>query len=171
MAENIQECNKLGPKIAYRIYILVHLMMFEENFIVKALRPLMRFIDSKRRLRHIWHFLEKMAKEPLFDCMNCGDCALYDVGYHCPMSQCPKNQRNGPCGGSINDWCEVYPEQRKCVWIRACERYSGDLTKIKPHIVLPQDWQLWQTASWLNFSLGRDHFSKNAYVEYKNNPE
>ena len=167
MAQNVKGYNKLGPKIAFKIYMLAHAIMFEDNFLVRALRPIIRYIDSKRPLRNSWHIFEKMLKEPLFDCRDCGDCGLYDVAYHCPVSQCPKNQRNGPCGGSMNDWCEVYPGVRKCVWIRACERYGGGLSNIKPHIVLPQDWQLSHSASWLNFSLGRDHTSKKAYVEYK----
>jgi methylenetetrahydrofolate reductase (NADPH) len=154
----------------YKIYTTAHVLMFEDNFFLRMIRPIIRFIDSKRGLNRTWHFLEKMAKEPLFDCMNCGDCGLTDVAYICPMSQCPKNQRNGPCGGSQNDWCEVYPEQRKCVWIRAYQRFGSSRALEKEagsKIVLPQDWQLSQTASWLNFNLGRDHASKKAYLDIK----
>jgi len=35
------------------------------------------------------------------------------------VSQCPKNQRNGPCGGSYEGWCEVYPGERLCIWVKA----------------------------------------------------
>jgi hypothetical protein len=36
----------------------------------------------------------------------------------CPMN-CPKNLRNGPCGGvRDNGHCEVKPEM-KCVWVQA----------------------------------------------------
>ena len=46
----------------------------------------------------------------LFGCRMCGQCALPTTGYACPMT-CPKQLRNGPCGGVSPDGsCEVYPE-------------------------------------------------------------
>ena len=44
---------------------------------------------------------------PLFGCRDCGDCSLPDIAYVCPESQCAKNQRNGPCGGTRDGLCEV----------------------------------------------------------------
>ncbi len=35
--------------------------------------------------------------------------------YVCPMT-CPKNMRNGPCGGTFNGQCEVIPE-KPCIWV------------------------------------------------------
>ena len=66
------------------------------------------------------HVLENAAKVPMFDCRDCGDCSLPDVAYLCPVSQCPKGERNGPCGGSHDGLCEVLP--RPCVWVRAYDR-------------------------------------------------
>ena len=40
--------------------------------------------------------------------------------YVCPMT-CPKNMRNGPCGGTFNGQCEVIPEQA-CIWVEVYER-------------------------------------------------
>ncbi|MEE3291651.1 MAG: methylenetetrahydrofolate reductase C-terminal domain-containing protein, partial [Pseudomonadota bacterium] len=55
-----------------------------------------------------------------FDCQMCGDCLLGSTGMSCPMN-CPKELRNGPCGGVRQDEsCEVYPAMR-CVWIDAWE--------------------------------------------------
>ena len=98
--------------------------------------------------------------------MNCGDCALFDVAFVCPMSQCPKNQRNGPCGGSYDGWCEVYPNEKKCVWVQAYERLKAyeEEDSIGEYIVPPCNWKLWETSSWLNFYLGRDHTSKRLGV-------
>ena len=76
-------------------------------------------------VKHLFESLEHLAKTALFHCMNCGDCALFDIAYVCPMSQCPKNQRNGACGGSYEGWCEVYPNEKKCVWVQAYERYKA----------------------------------------------
>ena len=51
----------------------------------------------------------------------CGQCALPVTAYACPMT-CPKQLRNGPCGGvGMDGSCEVYPGMR-CVWLMAYER-------------------------------------------------
>ncbi|MEI6127812.1 MAG: methylenetetrahydrofolate reductase C-terminal domain-containing protein, partial [Pseudomonadota bacterium] len=73
-----------------------------------------------------------------------------------------KSQRNGPCGGSENGWCEVFPGERKCIWVLSYERYKGDASKGFPTaaIVPPCNWKLWQSSSWLNQYLDRDHSSK-----------
>ena len=41
---------------------------------------------------------ERFAKNKLFGCRMCAQCALPATGYACPMT-CPKQLRNGPCGG------------------------------------------------------------------------
>ena len=57
---------------------------------------------------------ERLIKGFLFDCRMCGQCVLSSTGMSCPMN-CPKNLRNGPCGG-VRDggFCEVKPQMR-CV--------------------------------------------------------
>jgi methylene-tetrahydrofolate reductase-like protein len=62
--------------------------------------------------------VEKVVKGVLFDCRMCGQCVLSSTGMSCPMN-CPKNLRNGPCGGvRDNGNCEVKPDMR-CVWVEA----------------------------------------------------
>jgi hypothetical protein len=64
--------------------------------------------------------IEKAVKVPLFGCRMCGQCILHSTGLVCPM-RCPKNLRNGPCGGvRENGNCEVIPTM-KCVWVLAYE--------------------------------------------------
>src|SRR5262245_49680758 len=66
--------------------------------------------------------VERALKGFFFDCRMCGQCALSRTGMSCPMN-CPKNIRNGPCGGVRADGnCEVVPTMR-CVWIEAQEGY------------------------------------------------
>ena len=91
-----------------------------------------------------------------------GDCALFDTAFICPMSQCPKGQRNGPCGGSINGWCEVYPEEKECIYVRAYRRlkHYGEEQALEQIQVPPLDYDLRHTSSWLNFYMGRDHTAK-----------
>ena len=67
--------------------------------------------------------VEQAVKGLLFDCKMCGQCVLSSTGMSCPMN-CPKNLRNGPCGGvRANGNCEVKPDMR-CVWVEA---YRGSL--------------------------------------------
>ncbi len=37
------------------------------------------------------------------------------TGGVCPVSLCAKNLVNGPCGGTKNGKCEVYPD-KDCAW-------------------------------------------------------
>jgi len=118
---------------------------------------------SGTRLGKIFHKLEHLTKVLIYDCKDCGDCALSDVAYLCPMSQCPKKQRNGACGGSFQGWCEVYPYQRQCIYVKAYARLKkyDEETRLETGIVPPCNWDLHQTSSWLNYYLGKDHASKN----------
>jgi len=154
---------KRPAPLLYRVSRLAHWMLFNPNSVIfKAFRRVAPAIDSSPRIRRAFGYFEHLAKVSLFGCMNCGDCALTDVAYLCPMSQCPKNQRNAPCGGSYDGWCEVYPNEKKCVWVKAYERLKayGEQDKMATRIVPPCNWELWETSSWLNFCLGRDHSAK-----------
>ena len=75
------------------------------------------------------------------------------------MSHCPKQQRNGPCGGSTGGWCEGYPGERKCIWNQAYARLKASAAHnvISPHIIPPTNWKLKASSSWLNYYLGKDH--------------
>ena len=114
------------------------------------------------KVESLFHKLEHLTKVALFDCRDCGDCALIDLAYLCPMSQCPKNQRNGPCGGSFRGWCEVYPEKRKCVFVRAYARLGkyGEEESLEKGIIPPCNWDLYQSSSWINYYTGKDHTAK-----------
>ena len=110
---------------------------------------------SPRALR-LFTATERRGKEALFGCRMCGQCALPATGYACPMT-CPKQLRNGPCGGvSTDGGCEVYPDQR-CVWVIAYERaesagQAADLTPSSVRSTIDRPAQ----SSWVNYWLGRD---------------
>lgn len=102
-------------------------------------------------------FVEEGIKGPLWDCRMCGQCILHSTGLSCPMA-CPKNLRNGPCGGVLQDGnCEVLPDQ-PCVWVTAWERsrrlplWRGHMAHLNP----PVDWRLQGTSSWINLLTRRD---------------
>lgn len=109
--------------------------------------------------------IEKVTKEAIWDCRMCGQCILHSTGMTCPMT-CPKNLRNGPCGGVLqNGNCEVLPD-RPCIWTQAWERsrrmpvWRHDMEHINP----PVDWQLKGTGSWENLFSGRDKVTPPGWV-------
>lgn len=152
-----------GLQPMYGFSRIAHALFFEpQSPTFRMLKPVARMIDTRPTMKKAFGYLEHLAKAALYGCMSCGDCALFDMAYLCPMSQCPKNQRNGPCGGSYDGWCEVYPHQKKCVWVKAYERLKHDHKEdqIGQYIIPPCNWELWRTSSWLNFYFGRDHATK-----------
>ena len=96
-----------------------------ESVLLRA-AGLLRAIGHERLERPV-AAVEKRVKGLLFDCKMCGQCVLSSTGMSCPMN-CPKNLRNGPCGGVRDDGtCEVKPGMR-CVWVeafRGSERIPG----------------------------------------------
>ncbi len=58
-------------------------------------------------------------------CRTCGACVLGRTAAICPVSRCSKGLLNGPCGGSIDGYCEVDPEL-KCAWIEIYNRLKED---------------------------------------------
>ena len=113
-----------------------------------ALAPLLARIGHGR-LEKPFAWTERNLKGLLFDCQMCGQCALSSTGMSCPMN-CPKNLRNGPCGGVRADGhCEVKPEM-KCVWVAAWEgaqRMSAGMVIVDRQ--KPVDNTLKGTSSWL----------------------
>ncbi len=117
--------------------------------VLVALAPLLRAIGYQR-LEGPVAAVERGVKGLLFDCKMCGQCVLSSTGMSCPMN-CPKNIRNGPCGGvRANGHCEVKPEMR-CVWVQAfagAERIAGGLERIRV-VQAPVDRRLEGRSSWL----------------------
>ena len=115
--------------------------------------------------------VEKKSKEALFDCRMCGQCILHSTGMTCPM-RCPKNLRNGPCGGVLQDGsCEVYPD-RPCVWVLAWRR-SQRMPVYRHHIdhvERPVDWRLQDTSSWINLATRRDRHVPEGWAAASRQP-
>jgi methylenetetrahydrofolate reductase (NADPH) len=108
-----------------------------------------------------FRMLEKLSKAALYRCKDCGDCSLPDIAYLCPESQCAKNQRNGPCGGTRAGRCEV-DGYGDCIWLRAYERlkHDGKEHELLQHVPVIQNQGLRRTSAWANLWLGRDHTAK-----------
>jgi methylenetetrahydrofolate reductase (NADPH) len=101
--------------------------------------------------------LELVSKSAMFKCRDCGDCSLPDIAFLCPESQCAKNQRNGPCGGTRDGKCEV--ADFECIWSRAYDRLKseGRETHLLDHAPVVQDQSLRGTSAWGNTFRGVDH--------------
>jgi methylenetetrahydrofolate reductase (NADPH) len=143
--------------VAYRMNRLVHTAVFEPG--TPAFGGAARFYGAAERYRMggPLHVLEHLGKVPLFDCRDCGDCSLPEIAYLCPESQCAKNQRNGPCGGTRDGLCEV--GEKACIWARAYDRLKpyGEETSMLDRPPVLQDNALRRTSAWANTFLGRDH--------------
>ena len=133
---------------------------------------------KKGRLRH--HGFEHLGKVVLYDCMDCGDCGLYATAYTCPMVHCPKCQRNGPCGGSKDGWCEVFPGERYCIWYKAYHRLKpyGDEGKLDDYVVPPNDWTNFAKSPWGAMVSGLDGYARRDFlpgvepdIEFKEGPK
>jgi len=139
---------RLGPRLTYALNRLVAANAFY--------RKLAAAIERHPRAERWFTAGERMAKEQMFGCRMCGQCALPATGYACPMT-CPKQLRNGRCGGvSADGGCEVYPDLR-CVWVTAFERaeqtgHASDLDLLQR----PVDHREAGRSSWVNYWQGRD---------------
>ena len=116
--------------------------------------------------------LEHLSKAALFRCRDCGDCSLPEIAYLCPESQCAKNQRNGPCGGTREGRCEV-DGYGDCIWLRAYERLNHDSAEqgLLDHAPTVQNQGLRGTSAWANLWLGRDHTAKRKTTATNRRPD
>jgi methylenetetrahydrofolate reductase (NADPH) len=144
--------------VAYRFNRLVHDHAFapeSRGFAVG--RSFYRMLETAH-LTWPAHVFEQAVKVPMFSCQDCGDCSLPDIAYQCPEGACAKNQRNGPCGGSLNGACEV--PGKPCIWAQAYDRlrpFGEAMTMLEREPVL-QDNSLRGSSAWANTFLGRDHY-------------
>ena len=150
---------RLRASPGYRLSRLAHHAVFApDSSGFRAGTAFYRRVDGTLLARPL-HALEQLSKLPLYDCRDCGDCSLPDVAYLCPESQCAKNQRNGPCGGSHDGYCETLG--RECIWVRAYERLKawGEEEHMLDRPPVLADNGLRRTSAWANTFLGRDHFA------------
>ncbi len=138
---------------AVRLWSIRHARALEGAYalferVLFLIRPVVRLI-GRERLEPPVAAVERNLKGFLFDCKMCGMCALSHTGMSCPMN-CPKNLRNGPCGGvRPNGNCEVEPDM-PCVWVKAWE---GAQRMAEPDKILalqrPVNHALRGSSSWL----------------------
>ena len=125
-----------------------------ETRLRRMLTAIFRSIDRHPAAARALERAEFAIKSPLFGCQACGNCVLGHMEYVCPQT-CPKNLRNGPCGGTSLGRCEVV--DKPCIWVSVYERakIEGRLDELSTYIP-PPDRTLRGTSSWINYFLNRD---------------
>ncbi|WP_311931742.1 methylenetetrahydrofolate reductase C-terminal domain-containing protein [Microbispora sp. H11081] len=140
------------PRVGARLSYGLHRVLAANP----AYRRVAAWIEGRPRAYRWFTRTERAVKEHLYGCRMCGQCALPTTGYACPMT-CPKQLRNGPCGGvSATGRCEVHPAMT-CVWVTAIERagnagHAADLDLLQR----PVDHREQGRSSWVNYWQGRD---------------
>ncbi len=141
----------------------IHNQAFARNGALYPLAKKCTLSLDKTILRRPFFWLEHLSKFIMFSCRHCGDCTLQQNGFLCPQSGCAKYLLNGPCGGSRNGWCEVYPGQKKCHYVLAYERLKSRETipLFAKDFTPPRDWSLQNQSSWVHFYKGIDNTNKD----------
>jgi hypothetical protein len=118
---------------------------------LRGLVPFRRWLRPGGTVERLFVFAERATKGPLFDCRMCGQCVLHSTGMTCPMT-CPKELRNGPCGGvRLDGTCEVLPGM-PCPWVLAwaraehMPRHGAAIGSLLP----PLDRRRLGTSAWIN---------------------
>ena len=156
-----------------RLFAVRHARAFETLYnaferVIVACDPLLRAIGYNRVERPV-AFIERRVKGLLFDCKMCGQCVLSSTGMSCPMN-CPKQLRNGPCGGvRPGGFCEVKPEMR-CVWVEGWDgaaRMKHGAERIR-NVQPPVNRGLEGSSSWLR--VAREKAAENRLARVSADP-
>jgi methylenetetrahydrofolate reductase (NADPH) len=126
-----------------------------DTWLRRALTRVFSWVDRRQPAAALVERVELAIKKPLFGCQACGNCVLSHLEYVCPQT-CPKQLRNGPCGGTDQGRCEVTPE-KPCIWVAVYDRAKAAdaLDGLKTYVP-PPDRRLRDTSSWINYFLDRD---------------
>jgi methylenetetrahydrofolate reductase (NADPH) len=146
--------------LGYRISHKVHDLAFTRGKgLYGTIAAVFRRLDGKKDglSGRLAYWLERQAKFLGYACNDCGDCSLPDCEYLCPLANCSKGSRNGPCGGSLHGRCEL--DDKECFWARVYERmkYYGRSEQMADAPVVLYNAALKHTSSWANTYLDRDH--------------
>ncbi len=143
---------RLVPRVLDRMGRL--LPVTRDTWLRRQLSALMTWIDRRPKLAAALERAELAVKRPMFGCQACGNCVLGHMEYVCPQT-CPKQMRNGPCGGTLLGRCEVV--DRPCIWVGVYERAkAAGRTGALAEYIPPPDRALQSTSSWINYFLERD---------------
>ena len=125
-----------------------------DTWLRRVLTRVFAWVDRRPQLARAVERVELAVKQPAFGCQACGNCVLGALEYVCPQT-CPKQMRNGPCGGTHLGRCEVVDQP--CIWVGVYERArAADRLDALRVYVPPPNRELRGTSSWINYFLERD---------------
>ena len=125
-----------------------------DTWLRRLLKQLSAWADKRPAVAAAVERFELAVKKPMFGCQACGNCVLGDMEYVCPQT-CPKQMRNGPCGGTLFGRCEVVDQP--CIWVSVWDRAkAADRVDALKVYVPPPNRSLSGTSSWINYFLDRD---------------
>ena len=159
------------PSLSLRFSNIFHRLVTAEGSLgTRLLGPRIRGADGLPR-HNLWYRLmvfSDLYRKATYGCVMCGDCAIDHLHYAaCPMRQCYKELRNGPCGGSrVDGTCEGDPDQT-CVWHLAyLNALAGkeDPKSFSRVLFPPRDWSLDHTSPLANRMVGIDNYSRRKEV-------
>jgi len=155
-APEARDAARHAGSTAFQVKRLVHDLVFASDGPVFPYGAALYRGTERAQLINPLRVIERALKLSLFGCDDCGDCSLADAAYLCPVSQCPKGQRNGPCGGTRDGRCEV--DGRDCLWSRVydCLKPHGLEDEIVSRPARIADASLRRTSAWANNFLERD---------------
>lgn len=146
------------PGFLEKVYLAVHRIFSNLDPVISRL--------GYHRVERWLRGPEELSKKLIFDCRMCGQCILHATGMTCPMT-CPKNLRNGPCGGVRSDGhCEVKPEM-PCIWVQSYQRslkmstFGSELIDLQP----PVNRQLEGRSAWVSMLTGEDRQLPAGWIE------
>ena len=124
-----------------------------ESWLRRLLRGFFGWVDRSPLMARGLERVQMAIKGPAFGCQACGNCVLGHMEYVCPQT-CPKQMRNGPCGGAHLGRCEVV--DKPCIWGQVYERAkaANRLVDLQAYIP-PPDRHLQGSSSWINYFLER----------------
>ncbi len=158
---------RITVPLSYRMGKFAHDQVFTKDTRgFKFWKTIYGQVEKSRKLSKVAHVLEQAIKIPTYHCRDCGDCSLPEIAYLCPVSQCVKNQRNGPCGGTKAGKCEILNQE--CIWLRAYDRlkpFGGEEEMLKRPPVF-RDSSLSNTSAWANMFFERDHHANNIPTDH-----
>jgi hypothetical protein len=102
------------PRVTTRAMAAMHKVLDRRNPLWYAAAVL---LHKTPPLYKAFTFGERLVKSRLFGCRMCGQCALPVTAYACPMT-CPKQLRNGPCGGKWgqSSWVNYWLGEDEGLW-------------------------------------------------------
>lgn len=162
---NLKERNNLSMlpsedrlSLSYRFLRNTHDRIFEKNGLFSKFASA---VGRKAAKGGFCRSMERAIRAGWFHCRDCGDCAMVFTDLICPMVHCPKQQRNGPCGGSRNGYCELYPNKKKCIYVTAYNRLKiQNKTDVLRMMAEPPNCSLYGTSELNNFFTGKDTYGK-----------